>query len=1234
MRGSAAKLTPSESTSHHAQRDSDHKERLTATIIAVSQDPRSFGPNDWLVEEMYDQFEADPNSVGENWREFFADNFRPSSPSRQALRPDDAPVDEPQACAWDRELTELTGVRNIIATNMDESLHVPTATSVRSMSARLLEVNRQIMNEHLQRTRRGKISFTHLIGYVVLEAIRTVPNMASSYEERDGKRFVRHPHSIGLGLAVDVARDDGSRSLLVPCIKNADTLDFRGFWQEYDDVIRKVRTNKLTPDDFMGVSVTVTNPGTIGTEHSVPRLMKGQGLIVGVGAIGYPAEYHAADPRTLARIGVSKTFTVTSTYDHRVIQGAESGVFLAKIHDLLNGADGFYEQIYRSLDIPYEPVRFTPDVNAIDDQRELVEKHLKVQQLINMYRVRGHLIADLDPLHAHRVEAHPELDPVTYGLSIWDFEREFFTGGLGGKHRSTLNEILTTLRDAYCRQVGVEYMFIQNPEERNWIQDQVEGEVAQLSSEDQRWILSRLNAAEAFEHFLGARYVGQKRFGIEGAESAIPILETVLDEAGSSGIGDVVMGMAHRGRLNVLINILGKQYGELFAEFEGNLDASTPQGSGDVKYHKGHATRYRTKSGNEVEITLASNPSHLEAVDPVVEGMVRAKQDAIDWTNDPSDSSVAFPVLPVLVHGDAAFSGQGVVSETLNLSLLAGYRTGGTVHLIIDNQVGFTTNPDSARSSVYATDVAKAVMAPVFHVNGDDPESCVRVGKLAYAYRKRFAKDVVIHLVCYRRFGHNEGDEPSYTQPLMYDLIQQHRSVRKLYTEVLISRNDITLEQAEQSLSEYHDTLQRALDETRACAPSPTTLLPPPRVLRPERVVDTAVDGPRLDRIMRALMTFPDGFQLHPKLADVFAARRARYETGVVDWSLGEAFAYGTLLLGGHDVRLAGQDTRRGTFSHRHAVVVDRQTGDECYPLRGLANENDISPHGRAGRFFVYDSSLSEYAALGFEYGYSLAAPQSLVIWEAQFGDFANGAQIVIDQFLSSSRDKWEETSNLVLMLPHGYEGQGPEHSSARLERFLSLCANDNLRVVFPTTAAQHFHALRRQVHMSDRAPLIIMSPKSLLRSPNAYSPVSALTHGTFRHVICEDMAYPDGVERVVLCSGKIAFDAMAARDERGAGAAIVRIEQLYPWPHESVAEALTRYPRAREIVWLQEEPENMGAATHVVHHLNAQRVKLPVCVVARYPSGSPSTGTMAMHRLESDDLLRRTFPPPDSSDQ
>ncbi|MGO8871686.1 MAG: multifunctional oxoglutarate decarboxylase/oxoglutarate dehydrogenase thiamine pyrophosphate-binding subunit/dihydrolipoyllysine-residue succinyltransferase subunit [Acidimicrobiales bacterium] len=1218
----------------------------------------AFGPNAWLVEDMYDRYRADPNSVSDSWREFFADyrpTTAPSAPSSGAA-PADRPAPTaavgpppPVAAAPARSApapvdvepaTPLRGAAARIVANMEASLGVPTATSVRVVPAKLLEVNRTVVNNQLFRTTGGKVSFTHLIGYAVVKAVTAVPAMNATFvADADGKGtpgVVRHRH-VGLGLAVDVERGDGSRTLLVPCIAEADQLDFRGFVSAYEELVRKIHTNKIGPDDFAGTTVTLTNPGTLGTVQSVPRLMPGQGLIVGVGALGYPPGFEAADPRTIAELGIGKTVNLTSTYDHRIIQGAESGLFLAYVSECLVGGHGFYDEVFESLEVPYEPVRWERDSNAADEGEgegahlRLV-KQVHVQTLINMYRVRGHLIAHLDPLDAEPPELHPELDPLHYGLTIWDLPRHFVADGLAGKDLATLDEILHILRDAYCRTLGVEYMHIQDPAQKRWIQQQLEGVSSVLAPDEQRHILGRLNAAEVFERFLHSRYVGQKRFGLEGAESAIVLLDTILEEAVREGLHEAVMGMAHRGRLNVLANIVGKSYREIFEEFEGNLDPESVQGSGDVKYHKGAAGKFVARTGRSIPVTMASNPSHLEAVDPVVVGMARAKQDALGGEQGSGPrfeegSGDPFPVLSILLHGDAAFAGQGVVAETLNLSGLAGYRTGGTVHIVINNQLGFTTAPEAARTSVYPTDVAKMVQAPIFHVNGDDPEACARAARLAFGFRQAFHKDVVIDMVCYRRHGHNEGDDPSYTQPQMYALIEAKRSVRKLYTESLVRRGDISLEEAEQALDDFSARLQAALDETRAHTESTGDAAPVlPRYVVPDlRIpsVETGVDSSVLDRLAEAVRSVPDGFVIHPKLARQFEQRDKVVADGEIDWALGEALAIGSLLLEGTNVRLTGQDTRRGTFSQRHAVLVDHVTGQEHIPLAGLGG----------GRFTVRDSLLSEYACVGFEYGYSVEAVDDLVAWEAQFGDFWNGAEIIVDNFLVAAEDKWGQRSGLVLLLPHGYEGQGPEHSSARIERFLTLSARGNLRVTGPTTAAQYFHLLRAQVKLADRRPLIVFTPKSLLRSREARSPIGAFTSGTFAEVLDDPAATGDdfdrsAVTRVVLCSGKVAYDAIGRRDELGEAGrkvAVVRVEQLYPWPASTVEGILARYRNASEVIWLQEEPENMGAWNFVhgrLHRLLRETHTLRH--VSRAESASPASGSAALHRLEQDDLLAR----------
>ena len=973
---------------------------------------------------------------------------------------------------------------------MTASLAVPTATSVRAVPAKLLADNRIVINNHLRRGRGGKVSFTHLIGYAVVAALKALPEMNDAYAEENGKPAIAKPDHVNLGLAIDVHTADGGRQLLVPNIKAAEEMDFRQFWTTYEDVVRRARAGKLAVTDFQGTTATITNPGTIGTEHSVPRLMAGQGCIVGVGAMEYPAAYAGASEETLARLAISKSVTLTSTYDHRIIQGAQSGEFLQKIHQLLLGEDGFYDEIFAALRIPYEPVRWVRDFPA--GHEDDVARSARVQELIHAYRVRGHLMADTNPLEVTQ-RKHPDLDINLHGLTLWDLERDFPTGGFGGHPRMKLREILGVLRDSYCRTVGIEYMHMQDPEERRWLQDRMEVPHARAEHDEQIRILSRLNVAEAFEMFLQTKFVGQRRFSLEGAESLIPLVDAVLAEAAQAHMDEAVIGMAHRGRLNVLANIVGKSYAQIFKEFEGNLDPSSTQGSGDVKYHLGAEGTFHAPDGTQIKTSLVANPSHLEAVDPVLEGVVRARQDVLD------KGEPGFTVLPVLIHGDAAFAGQGVVAETLNLSLLRGYRTGGTVHVIVNNQVGFTTAPQYSRSSVYATDVARMIQAPIFHVNGDDPEAVVRIARLAFAYRQAFKKDVVIDMVCYRKRGHNETDNPSFTQPLMYDLVEAKRSTRKVYTESLIARGDITMEEAEAALRDYQQHLERAFTETRDAADRPAepgTVRKPDPEDRPvnHEAVPTAVSSEVVKRIIDTQVNLPASFTPHPRLKPLLDRRAAMVTEDAIDWATGELLAFGALLLDGYPVRLVGQDSRRGTFGQRHAVLVDRHTGAEYTPLKQLDSG--------AAKFFVHDSLLSEFAAVGFEYGYSVARPEALVCWEAQFGDFVNGAQTILDEFISSGEQKWGQRSGVVLLLPHGYDGQGPDHSSARVERFLSLCAQDNMTVAMPTTPGNYFHLLRWQGLSGRHKPLIVFTPKSMLRLKAAASAVSDFTTGSFRPLI------------------------------------------------------------------------------------------------------------------------------------
>ncbi len=1217
------------------------------------------GQNSWFIEELHQTYRENPKAVPEEWRIKFDAGYdprqpstppqtpqavvapvaTPTSPPKPAAAPTEPatkPAAEPKATPKGAEpkSTEkveepgepIRGVGALIAANMEASLAVPTATSFREVPAKLLEVNRTVLNNHLRRTSGGKVSFTHLIGYAVVRAVHeTVPGLANAYAEAsDGKPRLIKNEDVNLGLAVDMPKPDGTRSLLVVVIKKAQTMNFAEFLDAYNNLISKVRDNKISVDDMTGANITLTNPGTIGTVQSVPRLMPGQGAIIGVGRLGFPTGFAAADPKVLAQLGISKTIAVTSTYDHRIIQGAESGHFLKKVHELLLGEDSFYDGIFDSIGVPYEAVDWNTDEGASgEDEANGAYKQMAVNTLINQYRVRGHLISNVNPLSESATKTHPELDPATYGLTIWDLDREFLTGPTKGIYASVggeakhmkLSEILGVLRDAYCRSYGVEYMHIADPEEKRWMQERLEGNGVDFNADEKAHILDRLSAAEGLEKFLAARYVGQKRFGIEGAESAIPILDAVLSSAADSDMERAIIGMAHRGRLNVLVNIMGKDPEKLFAEFEGGVKEGEVQGSGDVKYHLGLTGEHESSQGNKVAIELAANPSHLEAVDPVVLGMARAHMDGTTSGN--------YPILPVLIHGDAAFAGQGVVTESLNLSQVHGYKVGGTVHLIINNQLGYTTAPHQSRSTDYSTDVAKMVQAPIFHVNADDPEACVHIAKVAFDYRQRFNKDVVIDMIGYRRHGHNEGDDPSYTQPMMYRKISERPSALSLYVDSLIQEGSFEKSHADGVQESYSTLFQAALDVTRQDTSDKNVKAepaPPPQGVLPH--VDTGVDKTELDRIYAALTTRPEGFVVHPKLQKQFDARDTMWESGEVDWALGEAFAMGSILAEGRSLRLAGQDSRRGTFAHRHATLHDYETGEEYTPLKNAEKDESTD-------LWIYDSTLSEYAALGFEYGYAIGNPDAMVMWEAQFGDFVNGAQIIIDQFLVAAEDKWNDTTRLTMLLPHGYEGQGPEHSSGRLERFLLLCAEDNIQVANVTTAAQFFHLLRRQVVRELSRPLVVFTPKSGLRAKNTRSKVEDLLTGSFEEVLDDpNVADPSAVKRVIFASGKVATEALTYRDDNELKTqAVVRVEQLYPWPFNGVASSLERYPNADEIVWLQEEPENMGAWNAVKGRLYERHGEThSIRRTSRTESGSPATGSNGIHRQEQAELLERAF--------
>lgn len=1232
---------------------------------------QGFGTNEWIVEDMREAYLADPASVTQSWREFFSENPQylagqsPATPSkplsasvgvqipgaatasasrRPVLASEDvsrsdlppaptaqfksptSPYAYNQAHSDAGETSNgvvesvdtLKGASARTAKNMEASLQIPTATSARAIPAKVLIENRLLINTHLASTRGGKVSFTHLIAWALVESLAEMPEMNVAYTlDEKGKPALHNPAHVNLGLAIDVPSANGERRLLVPSVKNADTLDLASFIDAYDALVVKARKGQLTVDDFKDTTATLTNPGMIGTLNSVPRLMPGQGLIMGVGAMTYPAAFAGASPETLARQAVGKVLTLSNTYDHRVIQGAQSGELLRLMERKLMGLDGFWNRSFKALRIPHEPVHWDQDVTY--DPLADAGKPARVAELIHAFRQRGHLAADTDPL-AYRLRRHPDLNFSSYGLSLWDLDRVFPTGGLGGKDRATLREILQMLRDAYSRYVGVEYMHIQDPAQRRWWQERMEGVTPSIDTAERRRILTKLMQAEAFEVFLQTKYVGQKRFSLEGGESLIVLLDRLIDDAAHDGIEEAAIGMAHRGRLNVLTNIAGKSYGQVFDEFDGNY-LTNGQGSGDVKYHLGTTGTFTGTDDVTTKVSLAANPSHLETVDGVLEGIVRAK---LDRSGSGADGS--YNVLPILVHGDAAFAGQGVVYEVLNMSQLPGYHTGGTIHVIVNNQIGFTTGNALGRSTTYPSDLAKGLQVPIFHVNGDAPESVARVARWAWEYRQEFHKDVIIDLVCYRRRGHNEGDDPSMTQPVMYNLIDRKPSTFSVYTTNLVGRGDLTEEQCEQLLDAYRDNLEHILNEARAGhLNTDTPAYSGPKAGETSHSQPTAVAREVIERIGDAQVSVPEGFEVHSKLMNLLRKRQSMSRQGGIDWGFGELLAFGSLLMEGVPVHMTGEDVRRATFAQRHAVMHDQRNGSEWTPLDYLTpNQAKLS---------IVDSLLSEYGAMAFEYGYSVERSEGLNIWEGQFGDFANGAQTVIDEYVSSAEQKWGQHSGLVLLLPHGLEGQGPDHSSARIERYLQLCAQDNMRVVQPSTPANHFHTLRDQARREPHRPLILISPKQMLRLKVAVSPVEDFISGGMQTVIGETdpevlaAAAANKVDRVLLCSGRIYWDLLAHRQHaEDKHTAIVRLEQLYPLDEPALLEALAPFAGA-ELVWVQDEPRNQGAwpwlALHLPDSITAGRLPR---VVARPEAAAPAVGTSAAHVAQQKLLLDEAF--------
>ncbi|MTI89362.1 MAG: multifunctional oxoglutarate decarboxylase/oxoglutarate dehydrogenase thiamine pyrophosphate-binding subunit/dihydrolipoyllysine-residue succinyltransferase subunit [Balneolaceae bacterium] len=1202
-----------------------------------------FGPNSALVEELYEQYKSSPETVPPHWKKYFdeLEGIPTEEPTVADTEIKEAPVTKKPTKAKEKakpkkkesripknaQLEKIKGVATKIVENMDESLEVPTATSLRVMPVKMLVEDRTIINRHLIQKNEPKASFTHFIAWAIIRALKEFPNLNNSYLHQDDNHYKVIPDSVNLGVAVDLKGKDGSRNLVVPNIKGVDKMTFKEFLYAFAELVDKARNGNLQIEDFQDTTISITNPGTIGTVSSVPRLMQTQGTIIATGAIDYPAEYRAMSKDVLNQLGVSKVMTVTSTYDHRVIQGAESGMFLKKIDDLLSGQEDFYDQIFTDLEISYEPLPYGHDkysgpfsggANTLEQDRRAIS----VWRIINMYRMRGHVLADLNPL-ATQPRHNPELDLEYYGLSLWDLDREFYCGGLGGKDKAPLREIIRLLRDTYCGHIGAEYKHLLDLNERKWLRETMESSTNKpnLTKDDKREILHKLNQAMAFEEFLHKKYIGHKRFSLEGADTLIPMIHFMLEKAGTHNIEKIFVGMAHRGRLNILVNIMNKPYHRVFAEFEGNIDPDSIQGSGDVKYHLGAKGKHKAANGTEIELQLMPNPSHLEAVNPVVEGASRALQDSR------KDEDAEKRILPVLMHGDAAFAGQGVVAETLNMSQLEGYKTGGTVHIIINNQIGFTTLPKDGRSTEYASDLAKMILAPIFHVNGDRPEAAVHAIQTALDYRQKFGKDVIIDLIGYRKHGHNEGDEPAFTQPDMYKEISDHAPVRDIYTEHLVKNGELTKEETQQIFDEFHQLLQEAFEDAKK---APKLEVTDNLIDRTEEqqedwntYPDTTYPTEELKDIAVKLNTVPKDFDANPKLLKQLAKRAEIVDKNEkkIDWGFAELLAFGSLLKSGTPIRLTGQDVERGTFSHRHAVLHGTDTDQTFVPLNNLSDEQ--------GRFHVHNSLLSEFAALGFEFGYSAENLDALVIWEAQFGDFANGAQVIIDQFVASSRAKWGQQCALVMNLPHAYEGQGPEHSSARLERFLQLCAEDNMQILNVTTPAQYYHMLRRQVLQVSNKPAILMTPKSLLRHPMATSNTEELASGEF-HPFIRDNKITDAtkVQRLVICSGKVYYDLLKYRERNNIdNVAIARLEQYYPFADDAIVEQLKDFENVKDIVWCQEEPKNMGAWFFLAPRFtdllqDGQSIRY----IGRQASASPAAGQKKIHQAEQDKLVKDTL--------
>jgi multifunctional 2-oxoglutarate metabolism enzyme len=1134
------------------------------------------------------------------------------------------------------KLTPLKGPAAALTGYMEQSLTIPTATSFRTLSVDVLDARRKELNNAIKAANRSeKVSFTHLIAYALVRAAAEMPFITYSFRRDGSGAPQRLEPGVHLGLAVDSERKDGSRFLVVPVIKNADTLDFAAFYAKYQELVGKARDNKLGADDLQGASFTLTNPGGIGTVASVPRLMAGQGAILATGAIGYPPGFQSVPDATLRSLGVGKVMQMTNTYDHRVTQGAQSGEYLRRVDQLLQGESSFYETLFGQLGLKAgvapvtaattaaahaAPASGAPPAAAAPSD-EMLRAVAAGMAIVSGYRTHGHLAAHLDPLGSEPI-GDPKLDPASYGLT--PALQAAIPASVLNVHVqgvATLADVVPKLKEIYSSTIAYEFEHISNTEQRRWLRETIESgahKVA-LSPAQQIKFLQRLTKVETFERYLRKSFLGQKTFSGEGLDVMVPMIEETLEMLAEEDTPNAVIGMAHRGRLAVIGHVVNMPYEELLGEFEAAHQrgevSSDDDVTGDVKYHHGASGVYATSNGKQIMVRLANNPSHLEAVDPVVEGIARALQ-TDHGANIPSQT--VSKAAPILIHGDAAFTGQGIISEVFNLQSLAGYATGGTLHIIANNQIGFTADSHDSRSTRYASDLAKGFDVPIIHVNADDVDACIAAVHLAEEFRRRFARDVVIDLIGYRRFGHNEQDEPAYTQPLMYDKIKAHPTARDLFANKLIAQGVVTAEQASEMVAEATARLQEAhknvkdahggsmIEKLAAGTGLPTATLTP-------------IDKSQLLAWSEDAIAAPQGFTVNKKLVTQFERRKAVIaEKGIVDWGMAEALAFSSLLSSGVPIRISGQDTGRGTFSHRHAVLHD-PTNDAVYvPLQHL-------PSAKAS-FEIRNSPLSEYACLGFEYGYAVAAPKALVLWEAQFGDFVNGAEIIIDQFIAAGQAKWGETSRLTLLLPHGYEGQGPEHSSARLERFLQLAAEGNIRIAYPSNAGNYFHLLREQAGSQNPVPLVVMTPKSLLRAEAASGNLDDMATGTFKPVI-DDPNSTDKkkVERILLCSGKIYYDLVASDlYPKMKKTAIVRIELLAPFPGNEINTVLESYPNLKELIWVQEEPKNMGARGYARRRL-IEKMKKPLDIgyAGRGYRASPSEGYPGQHAVEQERLIK-----------